>query len=89
MDFEMMLISFLPHKYFSQFLKQEKPKFQPYMQMIHLVRLYSDENQALSTTEAEITEITGVSANNPNNGSTTNKQLAKLVKLRSKHKEKA
>lgn len=54
MDFEMMLISVLPHKYFALYLQQEKSYLQPYLKMIHIVRLYSDESQTLEHFEAEL-----------------------------------
>jgi hypothetical protein len=47
-DFEMMLTtSMLPHKYFAIYLQQEQPEFQPYLQMIHKVRIISEESQQL------------------------------------------
>jgi hypothetical protein len=50
-DFEMMLVSVLPHKYFALYLQQEKPKLQAYLQMIHIIRLYSEEGLVLSEKE--------------------------------------
>lgn len=54
MDFEMMLMSVLPHKYFALYLQQEKPQLQPYLQMIHIVRLYSEEGQVLAEKEEQL-----------------------------------
>ena len=54
MDFEMMLISVLPHKYFALYLQQEKSYFQPYLKIIHIIRLYSEESQTLQQLQAEL-----------------------------------
>lgn len=43
MDFDLMLVSVLPHKYFIMFLQSEKPTHQPYLQIIHLYKLYVSE----------------------------------------------
>lgn len=45
MDFDMMLVSILPHKYFILYLQEEQKDKVPYLNMIHLVKLYSDEGQ--------------------------------------------
>ena len=42
MDFDMMLVSILPHKYFILYLQEEQKYKAPFLNMIHLVKLYSD-----------------------------------------------
>jgi len=39
-DFEMLLVSVVPHKAFSRFLTVEHPEMIPYLQMVHLCKLY-------------------------------------------------
>ena len=39
-DFEMLLVSVVPHKAFSRFLSQEHPEMIPYLQMVHLCKLF-------------------------------------------------
>lgn len=78
MNFEMMLISFLPCKYFSLFLEKEMPQFNPYLQMIQVVRLYSEATQSVADTETEINTLSG-----------TSKSTSKFENQLSKHQEKA
>ena len=60
MDFDMMLMSVLPHKYFALYLQQEKPGLQPYLQMIHIIRLYSEEGLVLNEKEKALELLVGV-----------------------------
>ena len=43
LDFDMMLVSVLPHKYFVSFLQEEKRSSLPYLQIIHIYKLYENE----------------------------------------------
>jgi len=43
LDFDMMLVSVLPHKYFISFLQEEKRSSLPYLQIIHIYKLYKNE----------------------------------------------
>lgn len=52
LDFEIMLVSTLPLKYFSQFLEADKPELQIYMRMIFNIRLISEEGQLLEEKRA-------------------------------------
>lgn len=45
MDFDMMLVSVLPHKYFINFLQEDKMSHLPYLQLIHLYKLYNDDSE--------------------------------------------
>jgi hypothetical protein len=36
MDFDIMLVSVLPHNYFIKFLQADKKSYQPYLQLIHI-----------------------------------------------------
>jgi len=42
-DFDMLLMSIIPHEYFNNFLQTEKPNFLPYMQEIHIGLLYTED----------------------------------------------
>lgn len=42
-DFEMLLVSVVPHKAFTRFLTTEHSEMIPYLQMVHLCKLYQDE----------------------------------------------
>ena len=46
-DFEMLLVSVVPHKAFQRFLSQEHPEMIPYLQMIHLCKLFQDDQEEL------------------------------------------
>ena len=46
-DLEMLLVSVIPHKAFSRFLNQDKPSMIPYLQMVHLCKLYQDDQEML------------------------------------------
>ena len=46
-DFEMLLLSVVPHKAFSKFLNQEHPELIPYLQMVHLCKLYQNDHEEL------------------------------------------
>jgi hypothetical protein len=39
-DFDMLLLSIMPHKYFIKFLQEKMPSHLPYLQMIHICKLY-------------------------------------------------
>ena len=47
LDFEMMLVSVLPHKFFINYLQEEKKTHLPYLQIIHLWKLYDFEASTL------------------------------------------
>ena len=57
LDFDMMLVSVLPHKFFINFLQEEKKTHLPYLQVIHLWKLYAFEAQELKQIETEIEQI--------------------------------
>lgn len=42
-DFELLLMSVIPHRYFISFLQTDKPNMLPYLQVIHLCKLYQDD----------------------------------------------
>ena len=46
-DFEMLLVSVIPYKSFSRFLHKEHPEMVPYLQMVHLCKLYQDDQEML------------------------------------------
>jgi hypothetical protein len=48
LDFDMLLMSVLPHKYFIKFLQEQHSRKMPYLQMIHLCKLYQDDLQNLA-----------------------------------------
>ena len=52
-DFEMLLASVVPYKAFSRFLSTEYPEMIPYLQMVHLCKLYQDDLEMLSELERE------------------------------------
>lgn len=52
-DFEMLLVSVIPHKAFSRFLHEEKPEMIPYLQMVHLCKLYQDDLEVLQDLKYE------------------------------------
>lgn len=39
-DFEILLVSVIPHRAFKRFLQEEHPEMIPYLQMVHLCKLY-------------------------------------------------
>ena len=39
-DFEMLLASVVPYKAFSSFLTTEHPEMTPYLQMVHICKLF-------------------------------------------------
>ena len=53
-DFDMMLVSILPHKYFILYLQEERKDKVPFLNMIHLVKLYSDEGQKIEELKKQI-----------------------------------
>lgn len=57
MDFDLMLVSVLPHKYFIKFLQEEKQSHLPYLQIIHICTIYLDESQSLTQIEHEIAAL--------------------------------
>jgi hypothetical protein len=42
-DFDMLLMSVIPHKQFIRFLQEDMSQCLPYLQMIHLCKLYLDD----------------------------------------------
>lgn len=46
-DFETLLVSIVPYKSFSRFLHEEHLEMIPYLQMVHLCKLYQDEQEIL------------------------------------------
>jgi len=46
-DFEMLLVSVVPHKAFSKFIRTEHSEMIPYLQMVHLCKLYQDDQEML------------------------------------------
>ena len=55
MDFDMMLVSILPHKYFILYLQEERKDKVPFLNMIHLVNLYSDKGRNFEELKNQIT----------------------------------
>ena len=52
-DFEVLLVSVLPHRAFKTFLVEEHPDKLPYLQMIHLCKLYQDDHENLDAATQE------------------------------------
>ena len=52
-DFDMLLVSVIPHKTFSKFLHQEHQEMIPYLQMVHLCKLYQDDLEVLQELKDE------------------------------------
>ena len=52
-DFEMLLVSVVPHKAFSRFLTVEHPELIPYLQMVHLCKLFQDDQETLAELQEE------------------------------------
>ena len=52
-DFDMLLVSVVPHKAFSRFLTQEHPELVPYLQMVHLCKLFQDDQEILEELKEE------------------------------------
>ena len=46
-DFEMLLVSVIPYKAFTRFLTSERSELLPYLRMIHLYKLYQDDQEEL------------------------------------------
>ena len=44
-DFDVLLDSVVPHRAFSNYLKKEYPEMVPYLQMVHLCKLYQDDKE--------------------------------------------
>lgn len=62
-DFDLLLVSVLPHKFFQQYLENEKPEQQPYLSIIRIFKLYqayqddlADAQRALQSCETEASE---------------------------------
>ena len=49
----MLLVSVVPHKAFSRFLTQEHPELVPYLQMVHLCKLFQDDQEILEELKEE------------------------------------
>jgi hypothetical protein len=84
----MMLVSVLPHKYFISFLQEEKRSFLPYLQIIHIYKLYENEYQTLKELEIELDEIADIKGSfiSSNSGLTKKSHLStrKENKMRKK-----
>ena len=46
-DFEVLLVSVIPHRCFKRFLVEEHPEMLPFLQMVHLCKLYQDDQESL------------------------------------------
>lgn len=53
-DFEMLLISVIPHKAFSKFLNAEHPEMLPYLQMVRICKLYQNDLEVLKEIQDEL-----------------------------------
>jgi hypothetical protein len=42
-DFDMLMMSVIPHEYFKNFLQSEKPDFLSYLQVFHICMLYRED----------------------------------------------
>ena len=56
-DFEMLLVSVVLYKAFSKFLHTEHPEMIPYLQMVHLCKLYQDDQEILTELEADLKSV--------------------------------
>lgn len=66
-DFDMLLASIIPHKYFSRFLREKNPQMIPYLQMVHLCKLYQDDQEIIEEMKKEqqiLSEKVGVDVSN-------------------------
>ena len=52
-DFDMLLLSVIPYKAFSKYLHQSHKEMIPYLQMVHLCKLYQDDNEVLQEMKKE------------------------------------
>lgn len=46
-DFDQLLVSVIPHRAFSKFVHEEHQEMVPYLQMVHLCKLYQDDLEVL------------------------------------------
>lgn len=54
MDFDLLLMSVIPHKYFHKFLVEEKPETLPYLQIVRLYKLYKNDLDRLNAKLSEL-----------------------------------
>ena len=62
MDFDMMLISVLPHKYFVTFLQEDQSQLLPYLQIIHIYKLYLNELETLQSLDKALGELSDLTS---------------------------
>ena len=60
----MLLVSVCPHRAFKTFLVEEHPDMLPYLQMIHLCKLYQDDHESLEAATQEHSVLVSVSIEN-------------------------
>ena len=63
----MLLDSVVPHRAFSRYLKKEQPEMIPYLQMVHLCKLYQDDQETLEEMKVEqqaCSELVGLDHSN-------------------------
>ena len=51
----MLLVSVVPYKAFSRFMHEKHPEMIPYLQMVHLCKLYQDDLEVLQEMKQEKT----------------------------------
>lgn len=73
MDFDMMLVSVLPHKYFVNFLQEDQRQHLPYLQIIHIYKLYLNELETLQTIENALNELSDITSSFVTVSTTPNK----------------
>ena len=52
-DFDMLLVSVIPYKTFSKYLHTKHKEMIPYLQMVHLCKLYQDDREVLQDMKNE------------------------------------
>ena len=53
-DFESMLVSVIPYKAFTRFLGTEKPQMIPYLRIVHIYKLYQDDQEELGQLKQDL-----------------------------------
>ena len=52
-DFDMLLVSVVPHRAFCKFLRTSHAEMIPYLQMVHLCKIYQDDLDTLEELKQE------------------------------------
>lgn len=88
-DFETLLTSVVPYKAFSKFLHADHPEMLPYLQMVHLCKLYQDDQEILTELERELEDQTESSELLGDNSNSLDKEIESQRKQLKKRVEEA